>query len=518
MNPLYAILLIPVWSILMIIEFRRAAAANRLMRVVALTAALISLALILVNSRTGRLLPEIRQKSAISLNDDNKTGLTKIGWADEISLGDSLVVKGEYVNRLSQPTPLYLVGFGSKVDSIIVKPGKTGRFTLKTVPRITGHFTYALKTSEAGDLKEIGAVPVDVTSSNPLHILILNSSPSFENRYLKDWLSINNNSVAILTLNSTANYLLAFQNMAVTPLKVVNSALLARFDLLVIDVLALKNLTAPEFQALSHAISEQGMGVIIQQDTLMNNFTAAALHLSGLKKAASQADTLSTINIAGAYTLVGKLPLLPIVVTPAKNAQPLLLNQGNEILANLIARGKGRIVQTVIDHSYSWLLRGEKSDYSYLWSALLNAVSRKKTTVANWKIETRFPRKDAPMLIHYITPSATIPEIRIEQDAISMRQNEDLQQIWSGTFWPKKTGWNQLLAKHETSHWFYVYSGTDWSLTDILPKQQETAGYENPLGKNQTPPPLFIDFIIFISSLTYLWLEQKLYKQKAASY
>lgn len=516
MNPLYTLLLIPVWCILLIIEFRRFAKINLFMRALALTAALIALAMIMIYSGTDRLLPVAKQNLPISTNDYSKTGLNKIGWADEIKLGDSLVVRGEYVNNLSVPISVYLTGFGLKFDSCIIRPGKTLRFALKTVPKITGHFTYSFKTSVSDDLKEVGAVPVEVTANDPLHILILNSSPSFENRYLKDWLSVNKNAVAMLSLTSAANYQSAFQNIAVTPLRVVNSALLTRFDLLIIDVEALKNLTASEFQALTHAVTEQGLGLIIQQDSLTHNHTAINLHLSVLQKIARQADTLSRIYIQGAYISAEKIPLLPLVLTATKNAQPLLLNDEHEILANLIALGRGKIIQTVIDHSYSWLLRGEKSDYAYLWSTLLNAVSRKKSTVANWVIETRFPRKDAPVLIHFITPSVAFPEIRIDQDAISMRQNEDLQQIWSGTYWPKKTGWNQLLAKHETSRWFYVYSGTDWLLPDALLKQYETTILKNHVEKGQirNPLPLFIYYLIFILSLTYLWLEQKFRKDQ----
>lgn len=514
MNPLYALLLIPVWCILLIIEFRRSVKANRYLRALSITAALLSVALILVFSRSGRLLPAAKPSPPISSDNGRRTGLNKIGWADDIRLGDSLILRGEYANRLSQPVSLYLTGFGSKVDSCIVKPGTVLRFTLKTLPKITGHFAYALKTNIAGDLKEIGTVPIEVSAGQPLRILIVNSSPSFENRYLKDWLSINANSVAMVSLNSAANYQSVYQNMAATPVRVVSSQLLTRFDLLITDDKALKSLTAPEFQALIHAITEQGLGLVIQQDSVTHNHAASMLHLSGLQKIKSQADTLSIITMGGVYKSAGKLPLLPMVLAVTKNAQPLILNQRHEILANIIALGKGKIIQTVIDHSYSWLLRGEKSDYSNLWSTLLNNVSRKKTTVAKLMVETRFPRQNAPVLLHLITPSAAIPEISIDHQAISMRQHEDLQQIWSGTYWPRKTGWYQLLSGHETSYWFYVYSGTDWSLPGIRTKKQDSAVYETNQGKNQTKPfPLFIIFLIFISSLTYLWLEQKFYKK-----
>ena len=515
MDPLYTLLLIPVWCILLIIEFRKTAKANRFMRALALTAAILSLAMILIFSGTGRLLPAAIQNSPISTNKGSRTGLIKIGWADEINLGDSLIIRGEYVNGLSLPVGLYLTGFGLKLDSCIVRPGSTLRFTLKTVPKITGHFTYTVKTNTSGDYKLIGTVPVQVAALDPLHILIVNSSPSFENKYLKDWLSINKNSVAMLSLSSAANYQTAYQNMAVTPLRTVNSLLLTQFDLLIIDVQALKNLTAPEFQALTQAITGQGLGLIIQQDSMTNYRTAANLHLSGLQKIVGLADTLSRINIDGAYTSAEKMSLLPVVLSATKNAQTLVLNQRHEILANLIALGKGKIIQTVIDHSYFWLLRGEKSDYAYLWSTLLNNVSKKKTNLARLTIETRFPREDLPVLIHFITPLSTIPGIRIDQDPISMRQNEDLQHIWSGTYWPRKTGWFQLLAGHETSHWFYVYSTSDWSLPDIFSKQQETTGYVKHLEKNKTdkPFPLVIIFLIFIISLAYLWLEQKFDKQ-----
>ena len=149
------------------------------MRALALTAALIALAMIMIYSGTDRLLPVAKQNLTISTNDYSKTGLNKIGWADEIKLGDSLVVRGEYVNNLSIPISVYLTGFGLKFDSCIIRPGKTLRFALKTVPKITGHFTYSFKTSVSDDLKEVGAVPVEVTANDPLHILILNSSPSF---------------------------------------------------------------------------------------------------------------------------------------------------------------------------------------------------------------------------------------------------------------------------------------------------------------------------------------------------
>lgn len=511
MNPVYALLLIPVWGILLFIEYRRPVTANLIFRALAITTALTSLSLLLVFSQAYSLLPHKAKTSRVLKSADTNKGLLKIGWANEISIGDSLIVSGEYVNHLPVPIHIYLSGFGLNLDSCIISPGKISRFTLETLPKITGHFAYHVYIKETVNKEELGVVPVEVSGTDRLHILILNSSPSFENRYLKDWLSMNKNSVAMRSLSSNANYQSTYQNRTAIPLEVISSSLLAQFDLLITDNQELKNLPVSELQVLIHAISEGGLGLIIQEDSLTNTSLTANLHSVPLQKIAMLKDTLSKIKIAKGFHVTEKIPLLPLVLAATKNASPLFLNERDEILSNVAVMGKGKFIQTVINRSYSWLLQGDKSDYSYLWSTLLNTVARKKSAEAKWVIGTRFPRRNTPVSIDFITPSVGIPSISINQDSIRLRESEQIPQIWTGKYWPLKPGWLLLMAGSETSHWFYVYSDLDWLMQDNQSKQYEKAVIENPAKRIQARNPLllFIYFLAFIVSLTYLWLENK---------
>jgi hypothetical protein len=123
-------------------------------------------------------------------------GLQNINWPSEINAGEQLVVQGKFYNDGKQSVKLQLKGLNVLSDSVIIPPAKTTYFQLKSKPKATGRLVYHLVALVGQDTLMNESIPVTIKVSKLLRVLMLNTSPNFENRFLKNWLGENGYAVA----------------------------------------------------------------------------------------------------------------------------------------------------------------------------------------------------------------------------------------------------------------------------------------------------------------------------------
>ena len=135
-----------------------------------------------------------------------------VHWTKKIHTGEYLIVQGMFDNHSPKEVKLFLRGLNTTVDSAVVPANSLHDFELQTVPKLTGRAVYALIAVSGKDTLENEPVPVEVEPVDKLNILMLASSPGFENKFLKTWLSQHGYAITTLTAISKNKYDRQFLN------------------------------------------------------------------------------------------------------------------------------------------------------------------------------------------------------------------------------------------------------------------------------------------------------------------
>src|SRR5690606_13986620 len=110
-------------------------------------------------------------------------------------------------------------------------------------------------------------LPVKIVDWKPLNILMVNYFPTFETKYLKNFLVENGHSVLARTQLSTNRFKFEYFNREASPIYQMTPKALEGFDLLVMDVDSYLALGSSARTALEETIREQGTGLFIQPNT-----------------------------------------------------------------------------------------------------------------------------------------------------------------------------------------------------------------------------------------------------------
>ena len=134
--------------------------------------------------------------------------------------------------------------------------------------------------------------------------------------------------------------------------------------------------------------------------------------------------------------------------------------------------GIGRIVTTTIQNSYQLVLDGDQQGYKRLWTQLLDKTAKKKRTSAEWEAQTVLPRLDEPFDFTIRTNLDEFKIIDMDTTIISILQNPQIPSFFSGTTYPRKTGWNELKIEKDSSTIFpyYIFDSSAWKSLDISQK------------------------------------------------
>lgn len=116
-------------------------------------------------------------------------GLASVSWKEKINIGEPMKIQGSLQNTTNQTAKVILLGFGQKLDSIQIIPKDTLDFQLQTLPKATGRYVYQLQVFSGTNLVQEEKIPVEIDTISPLRILLLESFPSFEAKFLKNWLA-----------------------------------------------------------------------------------------------------------------------------------------------------------------------------------------------------------------------------------------------------------------------------------------------------------------------------------------
>ncbi len=444
------------------------------------------------------------------LSGESPDGVLKLNYKQENLIGKTLSIQGKYKNS-KNGTKLFLEGpAGRNLDSILLKNSGVQNFSLSTTLKAKGNFLYALvEKDNSGNVIRSNPVPVKVKDRKLLKILVLNAFPTFETKYLKNFLSELGNEVIVRSQLTRGRFKFEYFNTEPLPVNSLSEEILENFDLLIIDAIELKNMAGQTQNILKRAVKEQGLGIFIQPDLNFLNTPGKFTELN------FTSNKNSKVNLA-------EFPEVSVETYPFILDDELSLLTIHESNAKIISGYKklrnGQIGSSVFQNTYKLLLNGNSEAYQALWSQLMERLAKAENPVSQWNSDSFMAIKNEAFSFKVRT-SLQDPEIKEEkQNEIPIKADIDIPTLWEGNVYPREEGWQYLATNQDSTSGFYYYTGNikDWSLLKAQETIQENMRYfnselkENQLQKVQQPLNLIWFYIIALLSLGFLWLEPKI--------
>ena len=454
-------------------------------------------------------------------------GMVAVHWPERISLGEAVEVTGTYINTATADAWLSLQAAGQARDSVEVAAGDTTAFTLRYMPRQKGRFIYTITRKSGSETDTLGQVPVQVMPVKELGVLLLASSPLFEFRFLKNHLAELQHRVALRTTISKDISQSEWLNMPRTSLDRLTPKLLQQFDLVVTEPQALQHLSAGERAALQRAVTEEGLGVLTITNAPANN-RSTAFFTSFQTKRLSQQDTRST-RASWKDNVTSTATAAPFTLVNSAAVSGLVMEQNAQFLAGAKREGWGKVALSLVPQTFPWQLEGKEETYASYWAHLLSEVAKQEVQEKFWQLASpQVPQPNQPVTLTYIDhtvsgsalPSATVTSLADSALYITMAlaQNPMQPTQFSGTFWPRRSGWHQVQTPDAPPYPFYVQDAAAWNFSSIQARRQATLAYiaraknapaSAAIAYKEEPVPLIWFFALFVLSCAFLWLEEK---------
>ena len=450
------------------------------------------------------------------------TGFRTAFWKQKLALGEVLHVEGTVASPGgSKPAWVYLRAAGTVRDSVRL-PAGTGAFLLRYQPKTTGLALYELLLRRAGQPQVVEPVPVEVTPSPLPAVLLLTATPSFEFKFLKNYLAEAHYPVALRITISRGLVQTDFVNQPAVALNTLTPALLTHYSILIADAPTLTGLSGAEVRTLQSAISTGRLGLIVLANgTGLPRATPARTDFAVLPRAAAQAVPQGlTWPDAPAEARAA----IPAQLRPAPALHPLVTGPGQALVAASRRFGLGFVVVSVVPETFQWALQDRTPVYASFWNWLLTAATPPAQPAATWHATPRWPRPHQPLTLHL---AAALPEAQPTVGALAggpavrlaLRQDTRLPEWSTAQFWPAAAGWHQVHGPGRTTHSFYVFPATAWQGPELQERQQAmemrastavAALGPQAIDAVQVPWPAAWFFGLFLLAAGYLWLEEKL--------
>jgi hypothetical protein len=431
------------------------------------------------------------------------TGVIRLSLPDNIIQNRTATIAGIFNNPSEKESKLILTGPGGKEDSVVLPKGGFQSFSLSFLPREAGRFLYTLQTENS----IAGKLPVNVREERELDILFIQHYPTFETRYLKEYLSKKHSMVLRYQL-SRNKFRYEFINRKAENVNRLTEEALSGFDLLIIDTDALASLGASEKNSLRSAI-EKGLGLL----PFFNAPPASANEFFPFRFRRYAADTAHLfLTGSGQHAL----PALPFNIISESGMNTILKNR-NRILSASRNQGFGKTGFQLLQETYRLMLHGDSIAYGSLWSTVVENISRphmNESTVCQQK--QKFPLyPDTPAQIEIIS-SANEPDVLVNDIKIPIQEDILIDDLWTAKFWTDREGWNKIIVARDTVLHLYTSDENEWRSLAIANALESTlhaassAQTEKKITWIFLPVPDWIFYLLFLVGAGFLWLAPKL--------
>lgn len=436
------------------------------------------------------------------------SGIVGIDYDREVYVGEALVIKGRYKNG-TQHHQLFVEDINGKaIDSVSLGSEMSQKFDLAVTPKATGTFVYTIIEKDSlGAIVYTEPLPFIVKEKKPLQIFIVNTFPTFETKYLKNFLVDRGHQVVIRSQLTKGTYKFENYNREATSIYGFTSENIEDFDLIILDVATLKGLSRASLSALQQAIQIQGLGVFIQPEEGMNADLPNWVTLD-VKTVNSSKAQLSDYN--------KKLDGYPFRFKQNASLQTIHTDQ-DQIISGYTHYGLGKIGSTALLDTYSLVLNGNEKRYASLWSDMISKVSKKEQLHTKWSAVDKLIYPDEPYYFEVESSSEFMTVINNNSSHIPLQGDLFSEQRWSGIDYPHKVGWNILSTKNDSlsMYQYYVYDTSNWEAMRAYQTIKNTVvalnskQIQSEVKKVFAPVSLYWFFIVFVLTVSYLWASPR---------
>ncbi|MBV9987557.1 MAG: hypothetical protein JO301_07755, partial [Chitinophagaceae bacterium] len=405
------------------------------------------------------------------------------------------------------------------------------------VPKQIGRNICRLSVLNRSDTLQDEPVPFEVAETSAPAVLLLASSPGFEDRFLRNWLAEKNYPVITRTVVSKNKFTREYLNTRSVATDRISDALLNQVDIVVADAASMAALDANERSTLQSYLRQKRKGLILRtdNDSLRTGFHTALFALMPADSGAQQGTRLYLNDTA---TQLAPLHLSGTPALRAREGSKTLLTAGGRSYAASTLFGAGKIVATTLNNSFNWILAGERDSYNNVWSALFNEAMGRDKAEESWTVQPWLPAVHEPATIILQSGQQQIPQAQINGAAVYLSQNINFPFQWTGSYWPAQPGWQTGIALNGTPWYWYAFDSKDWQTARMAQTEQETqrilnkeqgtrnggstvtsnnfrtadSRLQTPDSKLQTVPKFWF-FLLFFIPLAFLWFENKYYNR-----
>lgn len=451
-----------------------------------------------------------------------ESGIRAVYWKSKAQVGGQWNIQGQFENKSLQPVWLLLEGFGIRMDSVEIPANSKKEFDLQARLKESGRFVFELKQYVNKQLVQQEKVPVEVMPSSELRILILEAFPGFEMKFLKNWLAGKQYAVAIRSAISKNKFRTEFINRKNLNLNNLTASVLENFDLLIADEQSLEQLTLKEMSSLGQAIQEDGMALLTLWKEPKNNQKNRLLAAFKVDAPATPEEKQTRILWPDMPAGTQEVNSTSASIQNRPGIRPLVTDEKNNILAAARLWGRGKLTASMIQSAYMWILDGKQDLYAHYWSFLLTNSVNEKPTDENWQTGPELPIIHQPLTYTLHREDLLPPAGQSRNIPFYLAQDVIHPQKWHGTYWPDATGWTTVHTADGTPFWHYIYSPSDWQHIQFGQRRKATLDFVETqraktskndsaveLSDIKSVPALWF-FLLFLCSMAYLWLEQKL--------
>lgn len=394
---------------------------------------------------------------------------------------------------------LKLRGPGGIEDSVELKGPGHVPFSLSYFSKTPGRFNYDIITPTGDE-----TLPLVIEPERNFSVLFVADYPTFEVRYLKNFLASKGHRLAIRNQVSRGRYKLEFANRPSMSFQTLSTSVLNEADLLLIDEPSWHALSLAEQKNL-RAAAQEGLGVIVIPGSKPDTRRPQLVRFT----TTHHKDTVRvSLNRAGSFLL----PALPLEVKQST----ALLTANDRVLSGYQHSGAGKIGYQLLYETYQAGLHAKPDMYSGLWVPLLEKCARSEKQDFKLKITSPFPFYENQPITFDIISSGKEPHLLYLETEVPLSEDAYIDDLWHGKIWLEGPAWHDLRLD-TTATWIHLAKKDTWRNLNDNNTRKATALAAVQASTNKTTQTRYDDrplkialFILLILAAGFTWLAPKL--------
>ncbi|UZO80722.1 hypothetical protein NBT05_17485 [Aquimarina sp. ERC-38] len=445
------------------------------------------------------------------LFSDSLQGISQVTYNDNLVEGNKLKVSGVYQNSIVSNSLFLESEGGFALDSVLLRGHQLDTFSLSSTIKVSGSYVYQLV--EKDSLQQIlrtEPLPVQVKTAQALNIVLLNTFPNFESKYLKNFLSDQGHRLVVRNQISKGKFKYEYINDPDFQFLGFKKESLTSPDLIIMSSSVLNVMSQSEKNALHNSVKKEGIGVLI-----LPSFKVSLKSIQEFTGFTLRRNQKETANLSEEINI--ELETYPFEIKRSLPTLPIWKSSDERVVAAYQQLKNGRIGISLIKNTYPLLLKGNEKAYQAYWVKLINAIIKLPNSKVQWEDKPNFIFKDKPYTFHFRSNLA-LPEVYLNNShQIPLLQDPELSYLWNGTTYPKEIGWNTLQMVQDTLHTqqFYVLDSSRWKTWQKFHQRKQNKNLERSLNtthtnfEQQRPVPLWYFYLLFLISMGWLWFDGK---------